>query len=177
MISEQWEQGEPIAVPWRVLPDYQCFGCSPHNDSGLALSFRRVAQGIACRLQFDRRHESYPGRVHGGILSTVCDEIMGNLLVLESGMCVLTTTLRTRYISALSVGVEYWCLATADGAKAGGPLYQARADVMDAGGDPLVSAVGQYHQVPLTGEPSPTELGEAETRLIEAELAKLRTGH
>ena len=46
--------GGPIELPWNVLPDYQCCGCSPRNEHELRLQFERTEDGIACRLRFDR---------------------------------------------------------------------------------------------------------------------------
>ena len=89
--------GERVAVPWTVLPDYQCFGCSPHNPHGLELQFWTHPEGLESRFRLGRAFESYPGMVHGGVVGTVCDETMGNLLVLRAGRSAFTVSLRLRY--------------------------------------------------------------------------------
>lgn len=168
---------ETIQLPWHVLPDYQCFGCSPSNEQGLKLRFTRTADGIECRLRFDRVHESYPGVVHGGMSTTACDEIMGNLLVLRTGISVFTTSLRTRYVSPLAVGSDYRCVATTE-VKAGDPgPYQASADILDAEGRTIVFATGSY--LPVTPEQARTsmDLSDHEARLIEQAFVELRTAY
>jgi len=139
-----------VEVPWQVLPGYQCFGCSPSNEQGLRLTFTRNGAGIETRLLLGRAFESYPGVVHGGIATTVCDEIMGNLLVLRVGATVFTTTLRTRYLAPLKIGVEYRCVATTDaGPDTPAPL-RARAEILGPDGSQHVTAVADYQ--PATEE-------------------------
>ncbi|GAA3028374.1 hotdog domain-containing protein [Actinokineospora globicatena] len=166
--------GTPIDVPWRVLPDYRCFGCSPSNEHGLRLNFTHSGDGIECVLRVDRTFESYPGVVHGGIATTVCDEIMGNLLVLKVGTSVFTTTLRTRYLSPLAVGVEYRCVATADAVDS--PPYRAYAEITDPDGATCVTAVGTYQPATPAQARERMDLTDTEADLIESALADLRRG-
>ena len=175
MTTSSEESVEEVVVPWRVLPDYQCFGCSPQNDKGLRLRFERTCRGLACPLRFNRTFESYPGVVHGGIITTVCDEIMGNLLVLRTGMPVFTTTLRTRYISSLYIGAEYCCEATTDSGPGHTGPFQARAEIRDAEGNTLVFAVGQYQPVAADRSRERMDLSDSEAALLESELARLRS--
>ncbi|WP_419996417.1 PaaI family thioesterase [Streptomyces boninensis] len=166
----------PVRLPWRVLPGYQCFGCSSANDQGLQLRFTHTGDGgIACEFTLPRTFESYPGVVHGGMSATVCDEAMGNLLVLRLGVSVFTTSMRTRYIEPLAIGASYRCLAST-GAMAGdtGP-YQARAQILDAQGQPIVFVSGSYQ--PVTPEQAKTRMAmsEHEARLVDQALAELRT--
>lgn len=171
------QPGAAVDVPWSVLPDYQCFGCSPANEHGLRLRFTRTEDGIECALRFDRKFESYPGVVHGGMSTTVCDEIMGNLLVLRTGRSVFTTSLRTRYISPLSIGADYRCVATTDAGPGDSGPFQARAEILDAQGAAIVFATASYQ--PMTAEQarSAMDLSEADAALIEGALAELRTSN
>lgn len=174
---EQLGQPEHLELPWRVLPDYRCFGCSPVNGKGLRLRFQPDGDGIACALRFDRDYESHPGVVHGGVLSTVCDEIMGNLLVLRVGIPVFTTTLRVRFITSATIGVDYRCVATTTADSATPGPYQARAEVFDEDGGLVVSAVGQYHPIAVEENRDRIDLTDEQAILIERELAKLRADH
>jgi acyl-coenzyme A thioesterase PaaI-like protein len=165
---------EMIDVPWRVLPDYRCFGCSPANDRGLRLRFTKVADGIECAFQFDRTFESYPGVVHGGMSATVCDEIMGNLLVLRTGFSVFTTSLRTRYVSPLAVGVSYRCVATTEVTAGREGPYQAHAQIFDPSGNPIVFATGAYQPVTPEQAASRMDLSDHEAKLIENAFAEMK---
>jgi acyl-coenzyme A thioesterase PaaI-like protein len=164
----------PIEVPWRTLPGYRCFGCSPVNDRGLQLTFTDVGDGIETRLLFDRAYESYPGVVHGGILTTVCDEIMGNLLVLRVGRSLFTTTLRTRYLSPLAVGTPYRCVATTGATGEDAPLYRAHAEIVDHDGRVLVTAAGTYHSISDEQSRARMALSDEDAELVERALAGIR---
>lgn len=162
------ERAAPIRPPWLVLPDYQCFGCSPHNTTGLRLSFWESAdgEGLETPLVFGREHESYPGVVHGGIVATVCDETMGNLLVLRTGVTHFTVTLRTRFLTPLAVGAAYRCVATVRPEPGPGGQRQAAADVLDATGGTVASATGTYQPASAARSRQHLVLSEADHRLL-----------
>jgi hypothetical protein len=163
-----------IRLPWRAVPDYQCFGCSPANEHGLRMEFTPTADGIESLLRFDRTFESYPGVVHGGLSTTACDEIMGNLLVIRTGFAVFTTSLRTRYVSPLSVGTTYRCVATTEVTAGDDGPYQAQAQILDPAGDPLVFATASYQPVTAEQARARMDLSDQQADLIEQELSQLR---
>ncbi len=155
--------GDPVAVPWTVVSGYRCFGCSPHNDHGLQLEFRSHPDGLQARFQFGRTHESYPGVVHGGMTGVICDEIMGNLIVLRTHLTAFTTAMKVRYIAPLLVGTTYDCVArlrqpapasgsgSAGGPESGvGPVtgVQAAAEILGPDGATMATATAGYR---LTG--------------------------
>lgn len=165
--------GQAVEVPWQKLSDYRCFGCSPANEKGLRLEFVRVHDGIEAALRFDRSYESYPGVVHGGMSSTVCDEVMGNLLVLLTGSSVFTTSLRMRFVSMLSVDVPYTCRATAaPGANTGRPIT-AHAEILDESGVALVYATGSYQIVSHDEARQRMMLSDSDADLVQKALAQL----
>lgn len=173
-MTASMEGGGTIELPWRVLPDYRCFGCSPSNDRGLQLRFIRTEAGIECTVRFSRAHESYPGVVHGGMSTTVCDEIMGNLLVLRTGLSVFTTSLRARYVSPLSVGTVYRCVATTEVSAGDRGPYQARAHIVAPDGKPVVFTTGSYQPVTADQAKCHMDLSDHEAQLIQQALSELR---
>ncbi|MEX5636710.1 hotdog domain-containing protein [Parafrankia sp. FMc2] len=172
------DSGE-LLTPWAVLDDYQCFGCSPHNPHGLQLRFRERPDGLVASFRLGRAHESYPGVVHGGLVGVICDETMGNLLVLRTGRPSFTTAMRVRYLAPMPVDVPHECRArittelpaadppgtdpTAPGLPAPGlpatglrgaglpanGLISAEADILNAAGDLVATARATYRPVDL----------------------------
>ncbi|WP_268761264.1 PaaI family thioesterase, partial [Frankia sp. AvcI1] len=132
-------------LPWAVLADYRCFGCSPHNPHGLALEFDEHPEGLQAVFELGRSYESYPGVVHGGLLGVVCDETMGNLIVVRTGLVAFTVSMRMRYLAPVATGHGYTCVARLTaGADAGSPLIGATAEIVDADGVPVVTASATY---------------------------------
>ncbi|ADP80662.1 PaaI family thioesterase [Pseudofrankia inefficax] len=136
-----------IELPWYVLPDYRCFGCSPHNPSGVQLRFTHHGDGLRTVFRLGRAHESYPGVVHGGLLGVIADEIMGNLIVLRTGQIPFTTGMRVRYVLPVIVGGGYECVATVRAGK--GPLLHTEAEIREEGGDLVATATASYQTVSL----------------------------
>lgn len=140
--------GTVFEMPWSVLPDYRCFGCSPHNPCGIQLEFEPHPDGIRTRFRLDRRYESYPGVVHGGMIGVICDETMGNLIVIEHRQSAFTVSLRLRYISPLLVDRPYQCVASLDeGAPEG--RFRGTAEVVDENGEVMASATAIYQAFTL----------------------------
>ena len=167
------ERAQPVQPPWEVLPDYQCFGCSPHNPAGLRLRFWESVDGdgLEAPLVFGRAHESYPGVVHGGIVVTVCDEIMGNLLVLRTGVTHFTVTLRTRFLAPLAVGTAYRCVATVRSETGAGGQRQAAAEVLDETGRTVASATGTYQPASAEAVRQHFTLSDADRQLLDGAMS------
>ena len=159
-----------IEVPWAVLADYRCFGCSPHNHGGLRLTFRPHPEGVCTEFRLDRRFESYPGVVHGGLAGVICDETMGNLLVLRHGRSAFTVSMRTRYVAPLLIGRTYTCVARPRSTES--ELWHAEAEVLDAAGSVCVTATASFQPFTLAQARERLALGEHEFDLLSAALSR-----
>jgi uncharacterized protein (TIGR00369 family) len=65
---------------YRPLPHRQndnCFGCSPNNPSGLQLRFFSNGEKLVSRLRVPKHLSGWDHIVHGGVIATMLDEIMG----------------------------------------------------------------------------------------------------
>ncbi|MEV0621411.1 hotdog fold domain-containing protein [Nonomuraea sp. NPDC050404] len=158
-----------IEVPWSVLPDYHCFGCSPHNPGGLGLTFTPHPDGVQAVFRLGRAFESYPGVVHGGLVGVICDETMGNLIVLERRTAAFTVSLRTRFLAPLHVDHEYTCVARLRGGE--GELIQAEADVLGADGAVHATASAGYRPFSLHDARTALTLADDELDLLTRRLS------
>jgi acyl-coenzyme A thioesterase PaaI-like protein len=63
----------------------ECFVCGMINDKGLKASFYETDSNEVVALFTPHRfHQSYPGRLHGGIAACVLDETMGRAIQIGS---------------------------------------------------------------------------------------------
>src|SRR4051812_36556001 len=53
-----------------------CFACGTGNERGLHMQFRREGDHTVCDYTPCEYQQGYPGRMHGGIVSTMIDESM-----------------------------------------------------------------------------------------------------
>ena len=65
---------DPIHLPNRET--HYCFGCSPANPSGLQMKFYTKDSSVFSRLTVPDHLCGWDRLVHGGVISTILDEIM-----------------------------------------------------------------------------------------------------
>src|SRR5205814_1648833 len=72
------ELGKRVQLKFEGRVDHRCFGCSPDNPVGLHLSFFEAEEwDLACRWEPRDGYENYPGLIHGGLVFSVLDELLG----------------------------------------------------------------------------------------------------
>ena len=77
--------------------DYNCFGCSPTNEIGLQLQFYETDDCIETQWTPAKEYEGYPGAVHGGIISTLIDEVAAWVMYIKAGCAGVTSRMSIRY--------------------------------------------------------------------------------
>ncbi|MEM7678077.1 MAG: PaaI family thioesterase [Myxococcota bacterium] len=128
------------------VPSGHCFGCSKDNPVGLKLNIQAAGDSVTTVFEMDRRYESYAGIVHGGLVSTILDEIMGTVIAATRKRLCCTTQLRTWFLSPLRIGIPYRAMATISSETSDG-VYRVSSKVISGDSDedtPLVEATGNY---------------------------------
>lgn len=144
-VQGNFRRGRALPLPWIDEPTFRCFGCSPRNPFGLALQMYAAGDGIGTDVTFREQYASYPGVVHGGVVSVVVDEVMGDAIALLHDTLAFSLALRTRYLEPVAVGRPYRCLATAR--VKGEGLFTAEAELQDVGGTAVVVASASFQQI------------------------------
>ena len=80
-----------------------CFGCGRDNKDGLQLKFFHSGELYYTDYVAGEKYQGYPGILHGGIVSTILDEVMANILHVQ-GLHPMTADLRVRFIQPVPVG-------------------------------------------------------------------------
>ncbi|MCA9860610.1 MAG: PaaI family thioesterase [Thermomicrobiales bacterium] len=102
-------------TPLAVRDDHNCFGCGADNPWGLHLTFMAEPDGaVNSHWTPQVNHQGYDGMVHGGIISTVFDEVMA-WAVTNAGIWAVTGRLSTTYRKPVEIGVP--AIARAEIAK------------------------------------------------------------
>ncbi|MBZ4655146.1 MAG: putative thioesterase family protein [Peptococcaceae bacterium] len=76
--------------------DHYCFGCGEHNPHGLKLKFTYDGTNIKTTFVPGEVHQGYPGIMHGGITSTILDEVMSRCINVL-GYIAVTARLEVRF--------------------------------------------------------------------------------
>lgn len=84
----------------------RCFGCAPHHPVGFHLRFTRFADRVTTRFTPGPTHEGPPGIVHGGLVTTLADELAVWTVVGLSGAFGFTGSIEARLKGPCRVGTE-----------------------------------------------------------------------
>ena len=86
--------------------DY-CFACGRDNPIGLHLDFKFEDDKYIAKKIIPNEYQSYPGVVHGGIVTTLLDEAMANYIIDKyHEPQPLTGRLSIRYKNPTPIGEE-----------------------------------------------------------------------
>lgn len=94
---------------YRHLPNMEsnrCFGCGPANPSGLQMKFYTDGKSIASWISIPDNFTGWNNVVHGGILSTVLDEIMGRAAIHLLKKLPMTKSMTVDYFKPVFAGME-----------------------------------------------------------------------
>lgn len=92
------QKGRRVPNPYAGSESYNCFGCAPHNASGLQMEFvRHEDDSITADWEPRREFEGFPGVVHGGIQAALADETAAWMIHAVLGTAGVTKELHTQY--------------------------------------------------------------------------------
>jgi len=124
-----------------LTDDKMCFVCGKENPFGLRLKFDHPADGrLTAMVRFTKEHQGYKDIVHGGLMTTVLDEMMVNLAWVEKKPCV-TVEITVRLKKAARVGEEILFEGRLD--REEGKLLFASAEARNTAGEILASATAK----------------------------------
>jgi len=124
----------------KVSDDNRCFACGKDNPIGLGLDFTVEGDYTVSRLNFNRNFAGWKNMVHGGILSTVLDEVMVKAAA-ENGFICVTAELNVRYKKPCRTEKEY--VLKGKVTEVNKRLIFAEAGILDVSGKLLVSGQGK----------------------------------
>ncbi len=114
--------------------NHNCFGCSPVNPSGLRMKFFTDGTAVYSQLQVPEHLCGWSNIVHGGVLTTILDEIMSWSAIHLLKRIALTRSMTVEFIKPVQVGSALRAEARvreADGkndAVTEGVIYDSRGD-------------------------------------------------
>ena len=82
----------------RLSDDGMCFGCGVNNPIGLRLIFDWDGDTYFTRFTPNKTLQGWAGRVHGGIIALVLDEVLSRAALERHGLHWVTAELTTRLV-------------------------------------------------------------------------------
>ena len=76
----------------------RCFGCGGDNPLGLKMSFYCIGKTVRSDLSLGEHHMGWENIAHGGIISTILDEIMGWTVIAFRRVFFVTRSIEVQYL-------------------------------------------------------------------------------
>lgn len=119
----------------------QCFVCGDKNPSGLNVEFY-LKDGKAVGEYIVQDHfQGYKNILHGGILSTLLDEVMIKS-ILAQDILTLTCEIKVRFKKPVKIGQKLFLEGKPTGEK--GKILLAEGEIRDEAGDVVATAEGKF---------------------------------
>ena len=123
-----------------------CFVCGRENSIGLHMHFYAHTDGCVYADFIPREeHQSYPGIMHGGLVTTMLDELIGRTAIASDLWC-MTAKLEIRFRKPVPIGEPL--KLKGEITKKSSRLLQGRGEIRLADGTLAVEAIGTYLRIP-----------------------------
>lgn len=126
-----------------------CAMCGTENPSSLKARFLELEDGELLSVFTPlAEHQSYPGRLHGGISSAMLDETIGRAInMLDPGVWGVTVELTVRYRKPVPLDGEIHAIGriTRDSRR----LFEGSGEIVLPDGTVAVEASGKYMKLPI----------------------------
>lgn len=126
-----------------------CFVCGIKNSLGLKASFYELENDELVAIFTPKDiHQSYPGRLHGGIASTILDETIGRaILIKDKNMWGVTLELNIKFKKPVPYDKELKviCKITNETSR----TFEGEGKIVLPNGEIAVVAEGKYFKMPV----------------------------
>lgn len=126
-----------------------CVVCGLENDFGLKTEFFELENGeLVAIANVKEIHQSYPGRLHGGISAALLDETIGRAAAIKNpGIFGVTIDLSTKYRKPVPHEGQIKIVGriTKDNHR----MFEGTGEIILENGEVAVTAEGRYMKLPI----------------------------
>ena len=127
-----------------------CLVCGLKNPYGLRASFYEMDNQELVALICPRdEHQSYPGRLHGGLTTALLDETIGRAIMMcyPDMMWGVTVEFQTKFRKPVPLDVELRVVGriTSDNSR----FFEGTGEILLPDGDVAATGYGKYIKLPL----------------------------
>jgi len=127
-----------------------CFVCGLKNIAGLKASFYETDDGaLVATFVPGIAHQSYPGRLHGGIASTILDETIGRAVMIGRPAEVWGVTLELTVEYKKPIPLNVRLLVVGRITEQDSRFFSGSGEIVLPDGTVAALARGRYMKVPL----------------------------
>jgi uncharacterized protein (TIGR00369 family) len=121
-----------------------CFVCGKENHMSLNAQFLNLEDKRICALfQTTEEHQSYPGRVHGGVISAILDETIGRVIQCDDPDAFgVTIELNVKFRKPVPLGVPLRVIAWET--KRTSRIFEGEGELLLEDGSVAAQATARY---------------------------------
>ena len=128
-----------------------CFICGERNPGGLHMHFYEQEDGaLLGKFTGQDMHQSYPGRMHGGVITAALDETIGRAIMIRYGEAIwgVTVELNVRFLKPVPLDVPLTVVGriTSDKSR----VFEGSGEVLLPDGSVAADCVGRYVKMDIT---------------------------
>ncbi len=126
-----------------------CIICGTKNPASICAGFYEVENNIIVALAHaNDMHQSYPGRMHGGIVSALLDETIGRaIMISDPNQWGVTGELNVKFRKPVPLNCNIYCVAKV--LKSGSRTFIGSGFIEDEYGNLLAEGTATYIKLPL----------------------------
>ena len=126
-----------------------CLVCGLKNQFGLKASFYELEnEELLAIFRPSDMHQSYPGRLHGGIATAILDETIGrSIRIKDRNIWGVTISFSTRYRQPVPTDEEIRVIGRID--HIGNRFFEGSGEILLADGRVAVEGKGKFIKLPL----------------------------
>lgn len=123
---------------------YNCFACGTANPIGLNLNFFSSGDSVCSEITLGMYHAGWENIAHGGIISTILDEVMSWTILYFKRVFFLTRKMEVKYIKPVLVGTPLKIKGRLLGTAGTDNRVKVRAEMRDNKGNLLAISTGEF---------------------------------
>ena len=129
----------------------KCFVCGTRNRAGVVCEFFNCRREdgemvLVTEVKGQEKHQSYPGRMHGGVISAILDESIGrSVQTKDPDAWAVTIELSVKFRKPVPLGETLYVESFIT--EVGPRTFSGEGKMMDRGGAVLATAVAKFFRV------------------------------
>jgi uncharacterized protein (TIGR00369 family) len=128
-----------------------CFICGERNPAGLHVHFYEQDDGtILGKFTGRDHHQSYPGRMHGGVITAALDETVGRAIMMRYGEAIwgVTVELNVRFLKPVPLDTPLTIIGRVTNDRS--RLFEGAGELYLPDGTVAADCVGKYIKMDIT---------------------------
>lgn len=133
-------------IPLPKLEGFRCFACGTANPIGLNMSFYLEKDAVCSEVVLNENHAGWDSVAHGGILTTLLDEVMSWTVVVFKRTFFVTRKIEVKFLRPVPVNVPLLVKGKIESMSDSNS--KVRGTILDANGTLLTRAMAEIVYLP-----------------------------